>query len=50
MVICDWGTIVNLEPAIITVYYLPVGTDLTLKLEENKKRFIDTKTGMDIFY
>lgn len=50
MVICDWGTIVNIEPAVITIYYLPVGTDLTLKSEENKKRFINTKTGMDIFY
>lgn len=48
MVVCDWGTIANIEPAIITIYNLPIGTDLTLVLEGNKKKFIYTKTGTDI--
>lgn len=48
MMICDWGTIVNLEPAIMTIYNLPVGTDLILIVEGNKKKFICTETGMDV--
>ena len=31
MVICDWGTIFEIEPAIAPIFELPIGTELTLE-------------------
>ena len=44
----NWGTIVNLEPAVMIIYNLPVGTGLTLEMEGNNKRFIYTETGIEL--
>lgn len=45
MSICDWSTIVQIEPAIISIFDMPVGTDITLINENKKKYFVDTETG-----
>ena len=43
LVVCDWSTIFEIEPAIASIFDLPVGTELTLVYEE--KHFIYTTTG-----
>ena len=45
MRICDWGTIIEIEPAIIPIFELPVGTELTLVYSESKKYFVNSETG-----
>lgn len=48
MVVCDWGTVVNIEPAIMSIFNLPIGTDITLVREGNIKRFVHTETGIEV--
>lgn len=45
MIVCDWGTIFEIEPAIAPIFNMPVGTDITLINEDGKKFFIYTVTG-----
>lgn len=45
MVVCDWGTVFEIEPAISSIFELPIGTELTLQYDGKKKYFINTKTG-----
>ncbi len=45
MVVCDWGTIFEMEPAIAPIFNMPIGTDLTLVYENGHKYFIFTETG-----
>lgn len=45
MAICDWGTVFEIEPAIMPIFDLPVGTELTLVYEGQKKFFVDSNTG-----
>lgn len=45
MAVCDWSTIVELEPAVMNIFDLPQGTDITLINEGGKKFFIYTMTG-----
>ena len=45
MLVVDFNTFANIEPAILAIYNLPVGTDLELCIENEKRFFIDTKTG-----
>lgn len=45
MLVCDWGTIFEIEPAILPIFNLPVGTELELIYEGEKKRFINSATG-----
>ena len=42
MVVCDWGTLFEIEPAIAPIFNMPVGTDLTLVYENGCKYFIET--------
>ena len=48
MVICDWGTIFEIEPAIMAIFHLPVGTDIALVTENGKKRFVYTDSGEEV--
>ena len=48
MAVCDWGTIVNIEPAVIEIFYMPVGTDIMLVNENNLKKFVNTETVVEI--
>lgn len=45
MQVCDWGTIIEIEPAVIPIFSLPVGTELTLEYDGAKKYFVDSETG-----
>lgn len=44
MIICDWGTVIELEPAVMSIFNMPKGTDITLINKNGKKYFIDTDT------
>ena len=44
MCICDFNTVDNIEPAIITIYNCKVGTDIELVEENGKKFFLDSNT------
>lgn len=50
MVICDWGTVIEVEPAIMSIFNMPQGTDITLINENGKKYFIDTNTGKKLHF
>lgn len=45
MLVCDWGTIFEIEPAIEPIFNMPIGTELILEYEGNKKYFINSDTG-----
>ena len=45
LVVCDWGTIVDLEPAVIPIFDMPVGTEITLVQENGKKYFVYSENG-----
>ncbi|MEX1308118.1 MAG: DUF2185 domain-containing protein [Eubacteriales bacterium] len=45
MVVVGWETLFNIEPAIMPIFDMPIGTELTLVREGNKKRFIYTNMG-----
>lgn len=42
MVVCDGGTILEIEPAIAPIFDMPVGIELILKYDDNSKYFIYT--------
>lgn len=48
LAICDYNTIADIEPAIIGIYLLPIGTDLELVIEDGKRTFYDNNTGEQI--
>lgn len=50
MVICDWGTIIEIEPAILPIFNMPVGTDITLIEEGKKKFFVYTDNGEKVVF
>lgn len=45
LVVCDFNTVANIEPAILGIYELPIGSDLQLVSENGKIRFVDNLTG-----
>lgn len=45
MVVCDWGTLLEIEPAIAPIFDMPIGTDLTLVYKNEHKYFVFTETG-----
>lgn len=48
MEVVDYNTLVNIEPAALNVFYMPVGADLEFCDDESGQYFIDTKTGEEI--
>ena len=44
MLVCDWNTIIQIEPAVISIINMPEGTDINLINESGKKYFIYTDT------
>lgn len=44
----SFDKLVDIEPAILFIYDMPIGTDLILITEDNNKIFIDNKTGEKI--
>jgi len=49
MSICDWSTIVEIEPAVLSIFNMPIGTELTMIYEEERVCFLDTITGQKLF-
>lgn len=50
MSICDWSTIVEIEPAVLSIFNMPIGTELTIIYEDEKKYFIDSNSGQKLSY
>ena len=48
MSICDWSTIVDIEPAVLSIFNMPIGTELTMIYEEERVCFLDTITGQKL--
>jgi hypothetical protein len=46
--VCDFNTIANIEPALIGIYLLPVGSDLQLVKEEGEITFFDNLTEKEV--
>ena len=47
---CDWSTIVEIEPAVLSIFNMPIGTELILIYEGEKKYFIDSNSGQKLSY
>lgn len=46
--IVNFNILANIEPAVLNVFYMPIGTDLEFYSDENDSYFIDTKTRKEI--
>lgn len=43
--VVDFNTLANIEPAVLSVYDMPVGTDLKFCFDDTGRYFVDTNTG-----
>lgn len=48
MAVVDFNTLANIEPTVVNVFYMPMGTDLEFRSDKSGKYFVDTKTGKEI--
>lgn len=48
MTIVDFNELANIEPAVVNVFFLPVGADLEFCDDKTGKYFVDTRTGEEI--
>ena len=48
MSVWNFNTIAEIEPAILLIYDMPIGTDITLSCEDKKKFFVETTTGKKV--
>lgn len=48
MSICDWSTIVEIEPAVLSIFNMLIGTELTIIYEDERLYFLDTITGQKL--
>lgn len=48
MQVVDFNTLANIEPTVLNVFYMPVGSDLEFCSDQTGKYFIDTRTGKEI--
>ena len=47
--VVDFNTVINIEPAVLAIYDMPVGTDLRLeKYADNSLHFFDNITGKEV--
>lgn len=46
--VVDFNTLATIEPAVLSVYDMPVGTDLEFCFDDTGRYFVDTKTGKRI--
>ncbi|MCI8895341.1 MAG: DUF2185 domain-containing protein [Lachnospiraceae bacterium] len=44
----DFNTLANIEPAVVFVFYMPVGSDLEFRSDQTGKYFVDAQTGEEI--
>ena len=50
MSVCDWSTILEIEPAVLSIYNMPIGTELIIIYEGEKQYFIDSNSGQKLSY
>ncbi|WP_262421950.1 DUF2185 domain-containing protein [Bacillus aquiflavi] len=48
LTVCNFNTVANIEPAILGIYLLPVGSDLQIVAENGKIVFFDNISGNKI--
>lgn len=48
MAIVDFNTLIDIEPAVANVFYMPMGSDLEFRSDKTGKYFVDTKSGKEI--
>lgn len=48
MAVVDFNTLANIEPAVLDIFYMPVGADLEFCSDQDGTYFIDTRTGEEI--
>lgn len=48
MAIVDFNTLANIEPSVVNIFYMPVGSDLEFRADKTGKYFVDTRTGKEI--
>lgn len=48
MSICDWSTIVEIEPAVLSIFNMPIGTELTIIYEDERVYFLDSNSGQKL--
>ena len=48
MEVVDFNVLANIEPAVLNVYYMPVGSDLEFRSDKTGKYFVDMRTGEEI--
>lgn len=46
--VCDFNVVANIEPAVLGIYGMPIGTDLQLVVTNGKKSFYDNITETQI--
>lgn len=49
LMICDFNTVVDIEPAIIAIYKFPFGSDLELIQNDKGLVFCDSLTGIVVY-
>ena len=50
MSVCDWSTIVEIEPAVLSIFNMPIGTELILIYEDERVYFLDSNSGQKLSY
>ncbi|MCI8667553.1 MAG: DUF2185 domain-containing protein [Dorea sp.] len=48
MAVVDFNILANIEPTVLNVYYMPVGSDLEFRSDKTGKYFVDTRTGKEL--
>lgn len=48
MAVVDFNTLANIEPAVVNIFYMPMGSDLEFRSDRTGKYFVDTRTGKEI--
>lgn len=48
MAVVDFNTLANIEPTVVNVFYMPMGSDLEFRSDKTGKYFVDTRTGKEI--
>lgn len=48
MAIVDFNTLIDIEPAVANVFYMPMGSDLEFRSDKTGKYFVDTRSGKEI--
>ncbi|ACQ79140.1 conserved hypothetical protein [Beutenbergia cavernae DSM 12333] len=48
LAVADFNTVARIEPAVIGIYSLPVGADLQLVRDGDRRRWVDNHTGAEV--